>query len=156
MTSAGVRFANLADPADDAAIVEILDAYAAGPMGQGRPLSDDVRRQLVAGLNAHPTAFVLLACVAGRPVGLAVCFEGFSTFAAKPLINVHDLAVLPEFRNQGLGRQLLEAVADVARERGCCKVTLEVRGDNESAKRLYERCGFGPWDDVTLFVAQPL
>lgn len=156
MMSGNVRFADLADAGDAAAIEEILDSYAAGPIGQGKPLSDDVRRTVVAGLRAHPTAFVLLACAPYRPVGLAVCIEGFSTFAAKPLINIHDLAVLPEFQSQGLGRQLLESVADVARERGCCKVTLEVRDGNESAKRLYERCGFGPWDNVTLFVTKSL
>ncbi len=155
-TARTVRFADLADLGDAAAIVEVLDCYAGGPTGQGRPLSDEVRRNVIPGLRAHPTAFVLLACIGDRAVGIAVCFQGFSTFAAQPLINIHDLAVLPQYQGQGFGRLLLEAVADVARERGCCKLTLEVLDRNAAAKRLYERAGYGPWDQVTLFVTQRL
>jgi ribosomal protein S18 acetylase RimI-like enzyme len=75
-------------------------------------------------------------------VGIATCFLGFSTFAARPLINVHDLAVLPEHRGRGIGRGLLEAVEHCARERGCAKVTLEVQENNSPARRLYKRMGF--------------
>jgi ribosomal protein S18 acetylase RimI-like enzyme len=75
-------------------------------------------------------------------VGVAVCIGGFSTFAGRPLINVHDLAVMPTHRGRGIGRRLLEAVAERARQTGCCKVTLEVRTSNADARRLYERLGF--------------
>jgi ribosomal protein S18 acetylase RimI-like enzyme len=77
------------------------------------------------------------------PVGIAVCFLGFSTFAAQPLINIHDLAVMPGYRGRGIGRQLLERVGAKGRELGCCKLTLEVREDNHRAQRLYQGFGFG-------------
>jgi len=85
---------------------------------------------------------VLLAYVDAAAVGIATCFVGFSTFAARPLVNIHDLAVLPEFRGQGIGRELLEAVERVARERGCVKVTLEVLEKNRRARSVYEAAGF--------------
>jgi len=66
-----------------------------------------------------------------------------STFAARPLLNLHDLAVLPERRGLGVGRALLEAVEARARDLGCCKLTLEVRQDNARAQALYESFGFG-------------
>jgi GNAT superfamily N-acetyltransferase len=66
---------------------------------------------------------------------------GFSTFYARPLVNVHDLSVLAAHRGQGVGRQLLAAVEAEAQRLGCCKLTLEVLERNP-ARRLYESCGF--------------
>jgi GNAT superfamily N-acetyltransferase len=51
-----------------------------------------------------------LAFQGEQPVAVAVCFIGLSTFAAKPLVNIHDCMVLPVFRRKGVGRRLLEAV----------------------------------------------
>ena len=65
-----------------------------------------------------------------------------SSFAARPSVNLHDLAVLPGQRGLGVGRRLLEAVADAARRRDACKVTLEVRPDNDVGRHLYADVGF--------------
>jgi ribosomal protein S18 acetylase RimI-like enzyme len=137
-----VREADLGTPAHGEAIVALLDAYARDPMGGGEPLPDAVKRRLIPELRRVPGALVLLAWDGEEPVGLAVCFPGFSTFRARPLINIHDLAVLPARRRRGVAGRLLSAVMGHARRRGCCKVTLEVREDNPAARRLYERTGF--------------
>ncbi|MEC9189798.1 MAG: GNAT family N-acetyltransferase, partial [Planctomycetota bacterium] len=79
-----------------------------------------------------------------QPVGLVNCFVGFSTFRAKPLINVHDLCVHHQYRGQGVGRRLLSAVAQHAQDHGFCRVTLEVRSDNEIARGLYHSMKFQP------------
>jgi GNAT superfamily N-acetyltransferase len=123
------------------AIVALTAAYARDPMGTGGPPEDAVLRQLVPGLKRHPTTLVFLAYANGEAVGIATCFSGFSTFHAKPLINIHDLAVLPTHRSRGIGRKLLERVEQVARKSGCCKLSLEVGADHP-AKRLYEEFGF--------------
>jgi ribosomal protein S18 acetylase RimI-like enzyme len=143
------------------AVVELLDAYAADPIIDGKPLAAEVRRELIAGLRCHPTTLIFLAFDAARAVGVAVCFRGFSTFYARPLINIHDLAVVAEYRGQGIGRRLLEAVAARAGETGCCKLTLEVRENNHRARRMYEAAGFTPGTNETggsgfLFLAKPL
>jgi ribosomal protein S18 acetylase RimI-like enzyme len=151
-----IREAALDDAEDARAVVEIIDSYARGPGGQGAPLEDQARAKLAKGLAEHPTVTVLLAFAGERPVGVAVCLRTYSTFAGKPALNVHDLAVLPADQGRGIGRALLERVADVAREAGCCKVTLEVHDTNEGAKRLYRDVGFGPWEPATLFVSKPL
>jgi ribosomal protein S18 acetylase RimI-like enzyme len=137
-----VREARLDDPDDRRAVTELVDAYARDPLAARRPLPEDVRARLADGLREHPTTMVFLAIDDGRPAGVAVCFLGFSTFAARPLINVHDLAVLASSRRRGLGRLLLRHVETKARELGCCKVTLEVREDNDAARALYRHVGF--------------
>jgi ribosomal protein S18 acetylase RimI-like enzyme len=137
-----VREADLAEPTDAEALVELIDAYARDPMGGGQPLPEEVRGRLVPALQQVPDRLVLLAFDGDRAVGVAVCFQGFSTFHAQPLINIHDLAVLPGCRGRGLGKALLAAVEVEARRRGCCKLTLEVRQDNPAAG-LYRVLGFG-------------
>jgi ribosomal protein S18 acetylase RimI-like enzyme len=137
-----VSEADLGNPTHQEAIVHLVNAYARDPMGGGRELPEAVRAALIPGLQRHPTTVVLLAWHRGTPVGIAICFVGFSTFLARPLLNIHDLAVIPAYRRQGVGRLLLERVAAKGQELGCCKLTLEVRADNRSAQRLYEAVGF--------------
>lgn len=144
MSEVVVMEADLANPLHQEAIVTLLNAYACDPMGGGRPLPEPVRMALIPGLQRHPTTLLWLAWSGPQPVGIAVCFVGFSTFAARPLLNVHDLAVLPDYRRQGIGRMLLEQAAARARALGGCKLTLEVRADNATARQLYARSGFGP------------
>jgi len=135
--------ARLGDPVHADALVAILDAYAREPAGGGVPLPPDTRERLVPALRERHGTLVLLALAEGVPRGAAVAFEGFSTFSARPLWNLHDLAVLPAWRGRGLGTALVEALAARARERGACKLTLEVREDNRGARALYRRLGFG-------------
>jgi GNAT superfamily N-acetyltransferase len=143
------------------AVLELTDAYARDPMGNGEPLSETVRRDLISGLRKHPTTLIFLAYDDNRPIGIVNCFIGFSTFAARPLINVSDLAVLPDNRGRGIGRRLLEAVEQKAREFGCCKLTIEVQENNHRARHLYESVGFSPAVFVeaagaVLYLAKPL
>lgn len=138
-----VRLADHADPRDGHAVVALLDSYACDPMGGGKPLAEPVRARLPAALAEFPGAFSLLAFDGAEPVGLANCFTGFSTFAARPVINVHDLAVLPKARGRGIGRALMQAIEAQAQARGACKVTLEVLAGNDRARALYASLGYG-------------
>ena len=140
-----VELADYADPRDAAELVMLLDAYARDPMGGGAPLCRETREAVVPGLAATPGAFSLIARLDGRAVGLANCFTGFSTFAAEPLVNVHDMGVLPDYRGRGIGRALLETVEREAIRRGASKVTLEVLSRNERAKGLYLALGYGDY-----------
>ena len=127
------------------AIVQLLDAYAQDPAGGGTPLSDFAKAHLVQELAKRPQAFSVLAFDGLAPVGLVNCIEGFSTFACKPLVNVHDVAVLASHRGQRVGEQMLAMAEQIAVQRGACKLTLEVLSGNRSAIKLYERIGFGAY-----------
>lgn len=137
-----------ADYQDDAhmrALLALLDAYARDPAGGGEPLSDFAKTNLPQALRARPTLFSVLAfdqAQGGLPVGLVNCVEGFSTFAAKSLVNVHDVVVAASHRGRGVAAQMLALVERIARERGACKLTLEVLSGNASATKLYRRLGF--------------
>ena len=151
-----ILLADLTNPTHQAAIVELLDMYCRDEFGAGRPLPEYTRANLISGLIAHGGARVFLVYDGDKAVGLALCFRGFSSFQAQPLINIHDIAVRPEARGRGIGRELLAAVEEHARAAGCCKVTLEVRADNVLAQRAYRAAGFESTQPETWFWARPL
>lgn len=134
--------ADLSRPEHQRDVLAMTSAYAQDAMGNGEPLPQDVLARLITGLRAHPTTIVFLAYIDEQVVGIATCFLGFSTFTARPLINIHDLAVLPEQRGRGIGRSLLATVEHAARERGCSRVTLEVQENNSRARQVYQAAGF--------------
>ncbi len=134
--------ADYANPEHARALSSLLDVYARDVMGGGKPLSAYVLDNVAPELAKRPQAFSVLAFAGAEPAGLVNCIEGFSTFACKPLVNVHDVVVHPAFRKLGLARRMLDEVERIARERGCCKLTLEVLQGNVPAIRLYKEVGF--------------
>ncbi|HET9870905.1 MAG TPA: ribosomal protein S18-alanine N-acetyltransferase [bacterium] len=56
--------------------------------------------------------------------------------------HIINLAVAPEFRRRGLGREMIERCVDYAAGRGSRLATLEVREGNQAAQALYEKCQF--------------
>ncbi|OSZ76692.1 GNAT family N-acetyltransferase [Hydrogenophaga sp. IBVHS1] len=129
----------------------LLDAYARDPAGGGEGLSDFAKAHLVAAMAARPQMYSILAFDGEQPVGLVNCIEGFSTFACRPLVNVHDVTVLASHRGRGIAERMLAEAEAIARERGAVKLTLEVLSGNHGAVRLYERIGFAGYQlDPTM------
>jgi ribosomal protein S18 acetylase RimI-like enzyme len=133
------------NPAHAVALLDLLDAYARDPAGGGEPLGDFARDNLIAELAARPFVFSVLAFDGDTPVGLVNAIEGFSTFACRPLVNVHDVVVASSHRGRGIAAQLFAEVEAIARERGACKLTLEVLDGNAPARALYRRLGFAAY-----------
>jgi len=156
-----VRLANYHDADDGAAILKLLNAYALDPMGGGEGLSAHAQDALIPALAALAHAFSVLAYNEGGPVGLANCFYGFSTFAGAPLVNIHDVFVIPEARGKGVASALFGDIERRATARQCCKITLEVLAGNTPARALYASLGYGEYklDAATgaaLFWQKPL
>lgn len=105
--SADIQIADFNNPTHARAIVFLLNEYAKDPMGGGEPLSAFTQANLVVEMAKRSTCHAAIAFVDGKPAGLINCIEGFSTFACKPLLNIHDVVVLAEFRGQGINSLLL-------------------------------------------------
>jgi len=125
--------------------LDLLDHYASDPMGGGDGLSDYAKLNLVSTMKEVPGFHGALAWLDGKAVGLIDCFAGFSTFAAKPLLNIHDIVTRDDLRGLGIGQALLQWAERRARELGCCKLTLEVLSNNTRAMAAYQRAGFAPY-----------
>jgi ribosomal protein S18 acetylase RimI-like enzyme len=150
-----VLIADLEQPAHADAVVALLDMYCQDFFGNNAPLKNEVRHRVIGGLReAGGTCF--LARDGEAFVGLAICLPSYSSFRARPILNIHDIAVVPEHRGQGIGHALLAAIEKEACRRGCAKITLEVRSDNALARDLYRRCGFRGTEPQTLFWSREL
>lgn len=150
-----VRRADYLNARDAAAVVALLDAYASDPAGGGEPLSDFVKANLVRELAVRPQAYSVLAFDGEQPVGLVNCIEGFSSFKCKPLVNVHDVAVMASHRGRGIAEAMLAEAERIAVERGAVKMTLEVLSGNAPAVKLYRRIGYEGYQlDPTMGTAQ--
>lgn len=140
--SIAVVRADYGNPLHAAALMQVLNAYASEPAGGSHPLSVFVRENLISALAARPQAYSVLAFDGDEPVGLVNCIEGFSTFACRPLVNVHDVAVVVSHRGQRIGAQMLALAERLAIERGAVKMTMEVLSGNGPAMALYTRLGY--------------
>ena len=130
------------NPEHQKAVISLIDAYIQDEMGDGIPLSEQGKSDLIEGLKNHPKALVLLAETQGIFSGMITAFENISTFTARPMINIHDVIVLKAYRRQGIGRSLMNALVEEAVKRNCSRITLEVRKDNLPAQNLYQDMGF--------------
>lgn len=123
-------------------LIYLLDAYMRDPMGSHAPMPDGLDSQIIDGLKNYPGYLGFLVKADGRFAALANCNKNFSTFKAKPLINIHDLVVHPDFRGKGVGKFLLDSLAAYGEAHGYCRLNLEVRHDNVNAQKLYRKAGF--------------
>jgi GNAT superfamily N-acetyltransferase len=129
-----------------AALIYLLNNYAEDPMGGGASLPLVIRNDLPDALARIPHAFSVICYVDDKPVGLINCFEAFSTFQCKALINIHDVIVVDEFRGLGVSQLMLGEVEKIAREKDCCKLTLEILDGNVAAKNSYKKFGFSAYE----------
>ena len=137
--------ANYSNPDHANAIAALMQTYASDPFGGGKSLPEAIAKQIANELGKRNYAFSLLGYIDEQAIALVNCYEGFSTFACRPLINIHDIVVKKEYRGCGYAKQLLQTVEEIAKQRGCCKLTLEVLSNNDVAKSAYQAFGFGDY-----------
>jgi len=138
--------ADLTKTAHTSALVELLNCYALDPMGGGEALSDFTKENLAKEIQKRSDTTVILAFDGDKPAGLINCIEGFSTFSAKPLLNIHDVYVATEYRGKGVAIMLLQEAETLAKTTGCCKITLEVLEGNKPAQSAYLKQGFDGYE----------
>jgi GNAT superfamily N-acetyltransferase len=96
----------------------------------------------------EPVAGALIARGDGELAGYAIYFFTFSSFVGRAGMWLEDLYVRPQFRKQGLGRRLIEAVAQIGVERNCGRFEWTALNWNESARNFYRGLGaeeLGEW-----------
>jgi GNAT superfamily N-acetyltransferase len=100
--------------------------------------------------GVRPAAEVLLAELAGEPVGFALFFQSYSTFLGKPGLYLEDLFVRPAARGKGVGAALMSACARIAMQRNYGRFEWAVLNWNEPAIGFYESLGAKGMKDWTV------
>ncbi|RZA00028.1 MAG: GNAT family N-acetyltransferase [Proteobacteria bacterium] len=108
---------------------------------------EGLRKTLFEG---RPVADVLIAEWEGKGVGFSLFFYSYSTFLAKPGIYLEDLFVIPEYRSKGIGKALLQKIAQIAEERGYGRVEWSCLDWNERALKFYRGLGAEPMSEWTV------
>jgi GNAT superfamily N-acetyltransferase len=135
----------------DVAVVLDLIRGLADYEGLSHEVVTDDKRLRQSLFGDSPGAEVLLAYAAEDAVGFAVFFQSFSTFLGRPGIYLEDLFVLPEWRQQGIGRKLMQTVAQTAVERGCGRLEWAVLDWNAPAIEFYRSLGANAMDQWTVY-----
>lgn len=133
------------------AVIDLLNHYMLDEMGIGEAMPQGLDSTIIEGLKKHQAYLGFLVEVDNKFTALANCNLNFSTWKAKPLINIHDFIVSPQYRKMGVGLFLLKGIEDYAKEKGYCRINLEVRQDNYKAQNLYKKAGFQECDPSNYF-----
>jgi GNAT superfamily N-acetyltransferase len=99
----------------------------------------------------RPIIEAVIAGLDGVDVGYALFFPNFSTFLAKPGLYLEDLFVRPSARGFGVGRALLEHLAQLTVERGWGRFEWAVLDWNEPSIEFYKKMGARAMDEWTIF-----
>jgi GNAT superfamily N-acetyltransferase len=99
------------------------------------------------GFGPNPKFRCVIAEWDNRPAGFALFFYAYSTWHGKPSLYLEDLFVLPEMRGKGIGKALLEKLAQIAIDENCYALAWMVLNWNEPAIKFYEALGAVPMDE---------
>lgn len=139
-----------ATPGDVTLIRELIEGLADYERLRHECVATDASlRETLFGVR--PYAEVIIADVDGSAAGFALFFHNYSTFLAKPGIYLEDLFVRPEQRGRGVGKALLQRLAQLAVERGCGRLEWSVLDWNADAIGFYRSLGARPQDEWTVY-----
>ena len=105
-------------------------------------LSVGIEPQVVRRLFELPYFHGFICDLEGEAAAFAVCFESYSTYRAKKVLNIHDLMVSSNYRGKGVGKALLNGIEQYCRNNEFLKITLEVDESNIAAQKLYRSCDY--------------
>ena len=109
---------------------------------------DSIERHL---FGSRPAAEALIAEYNGKAEGFALFFPTFSTFLGRPSVYLEDFFVNPEMRGNGIGRAMMIRLAELALERGYCRLDWAVLDWNTRAAEFYKRLGAEVIDEYTIY-----
>ena len=141
-----------ATPADTALILRFIKGLAEYERAPNAVIAteEDLLRD---GFGPNPKYRCLIADWDNRPAGFAFFFYNYSTWRGQPGLYLEDLFVIPEMRGKGIGKALLQGLAEIAVRENCYGIRWMVLEWNEPAIKFYESLGaetLGEWETMLL------
>ncbi len=130
-----VIYLDVSNEAHRSQFKQLFDEYASSVSANLDPL-------ITSKIYELPYFHGFLCLVEQKPAAFAVCFESFSTYRSKKVLNIHDFMVSLNHRGQGIGKILLDGIEQFCNHHDFLKITLEVDDNNIVAQKLYSSCNF--------------
>jgi ribosomal protein S18 acetylase RimI-like enzyme len=111
-------------------------------LGKPRPSPDELRGSVRRVMDGGDGEFLIAFAGDGEPAGFAQLRWRWAVWTRAFDAWLEDLFVSERYRRSGLGKELVAAVIERARERGCVRLELDVDEDNDAGRALYRRAGF--------------
>lgn len=127
---------------------EVRNASFAKLQGSETPITPDMVQKMMSDED-HIEGGSMILFHKNSPIGVIRGSE--DEYENAPIMNIGPVAIIPEYQGQGLGRSLLRASLQFAKEKSYKKTILCVNGDNEQAKALYIQEGFKQVEAVTCY-----
>lgn len=96
-------------------------------------------------------ARVLIAEADGYPIGYAMFYKTFSSFAGKSSLFLEDLYVTPLFRGKGYGTEMINVLSEIAQEEDCLRLEWRCLKWNKKAQAFYQSIGAKVMEDDLIF-----
>jgi GNAT superfamily N-acetyltransferase len=141
-----------ATPADVSVILDFIRGLAAYEREPDAVIATE-QDLLRDGFGPHPKYRCVIAEWDGQPAGFAFFFYNYSTWRGNPGLYLEDLFVLPEMRGKGIGKALLQHLAEIAIREHCYGIRWMVLEWNEPTLKFYEALGatvLGEWETMLL------
>jgi GNAT superfamily N-acetyltransferase len=144
-----IRNATAGDAALMLGFIRRLAEYEREPKGVVATEADLLRD----GFGPNPKYRCVIAEWDSKPAGFAFFFYNYSTWRGRPGLYLEDLFVYPEHRGKGIGKALMQHIAQIALRENCYGIRWMVLEWNEPALKFYEALGaelLGEWETMLL------
>jgi GNAT superfamily N-acetyltransferase len=111
--------------------------------------TEDILKETLFGQKSH--AEVIIGYLDNEPISFALFFHNFSTSLGRPGIYLEDLFVKPQTRGKGIGKKMLEYLAQLAKERRCSRLEWWVLDWNEATIAFYKKLGAKAMEEWTIY-----
>jgi ribosomal protein S18 acetylase RimI-like enzyme len=138
-----VPLVRLATSADAPVIAELMAEFRDWAHYDG-PSGESLARSVPRLLAEEATDFLLAENDRGA-AGVCQLRYRYGLWLESEDCELEDLYVREGARGAGIGRELVVAALDRARQRGCGRVKLDTNEGNRAARALYESLGFSSW-----------
>ena len=139
MNRPSIRLAHVGDATAIAALSrELLSFYGLRPTYAQEDMVDEIRFHA---FGQNSTVEILLAEHPGRLLGMLIFADSFALASCRRTFFIQDLFVTDEAREDGLGRQLMQALASLAESRGVESIDWTADDWNDGARRFYRKLG---------------